>query len=87
MEDRDARYEVLFALDSVASRDPRGTFCWSWVQIRPDGLVSVRGKIYPSLSAALDAAAEYRRAHGGGAIRVNIGETQHQDAQDAIHLS
>jgi len=80
-------YEVLFALGPVASREPLGTFRWSWVQIRADGLVTVRGKTYPSLSAALDAAAVYRRSHGGGPIRVNIGETRHQDAQDAIHLS
>lgn len=87
MTEGTARYEVLFALDSVASSEPRGTFRWSWVQIRTDGLVAVRGKDYPSLSAALDAAAQFQRSHGGGPIQVNIQETHHRDANDAIHLS
>lgn len=86
MEDGCARYEVFFAIEPAVSHEVRGTFRWSWVQMRADGLVTVRGQTFPSLSTALGAAAAYRRDHGGGAICVNIQETHRRDADDVIHL-
>jgi hypothetical protein len=80
------RYEVFFTLDSVASSTPRDTFRWCWVRIGGDGLVTVRGGRYPTLRAAIDGAADYRREHGGGEIRVNIQENPHDEADGAVHL-
>jgi hypothetical protein len=86
MEQDDARYEVIFTLASAVAAEPRGTFRWTWVRIRADGSVTVRGKIYPTLRAAIDGAAEYRRSHGGGQIRVNLQETRRDVAEDAVYL-
>jgi len=87
MRQAEPTYEVFFTLKSDVSEELRGTFRWSWVRIRSDGFVTVRGQIYPDLRAAIEAAAAYRRDNGGGQIRVNIQEVQHRDARDAIYLS
>jgi hypothetical protein len=86
MDGGETRYEVIFTLEPVVSKAPRGTFRWTWVKIRGDGFVTVRGKIYPDLRAAIDGASEHRRDHGGGQIRVNIQETRHEDDHDAVYL-
>ena len=87
MDQCEIRYEVIFTLGSVVSVGPNRKFLWSWVRLRADGFVTVRGKIHATMSAAIDAAAAYRRDHGGGQISVNIQESHHKDAQDVTYLT
>jgi hypothetical protein len=81
------RYEVIFAVQSVLAAEPRGTFSWSWIRIDADGLVSVRGKIHRTMRAAIDDAADHRREHGGGEIRVNLRDTPHEDSPNVTYLA
>lgn len=79
-----AHYEVVFALDGGLVGAP---FRWSWVKIGADGLVLVYGRVHATMRAAIDDAANHRREHGGGAIRVNIKETARENAQDVTYLA
>lgn len=79
-------YEIIFSLRPSIHSGSARPFCWSWVKISNDGVIMVRGQFHGTLRAAVDAATEYRRQHGGGPIRVNIHETRRKEAQNVVRL-